>query len=219
MRFFSPMSTSDNNPVTGGHGPRKVSQWLVFTLLSAASLGMVVFFLFTHYHDPVYFIFKESSIQSQWDQKFSIELTKSWVTLDQMPQGAAQTLIDIEDTRFYAHAGYSPFDIHSVVLKNFFLQKKLRGASTITQQLARTLFLNRERTFKRKLQEIRIAVALERSMHKREILEYYLNTVYWGRGFNGIYFASNYHLRKSPEKLTLDEFTHLVHKLKRPDAE
>jgi monofunctional glycosyltransferase len=177
-----------------------------------------IFLVWCEFSQPAYFLFKENSIKFETDQSFSIELTKDWVPLHNLPLGAEQALVEIEDTRFYSHKGYSPFDIHSAIVQNFIFQKKLRGASTITQQLARTLFLNREKTIKRKIQEIRIAVALERTMHKREILEYYLNTVYWGKGFNGIYFAARYHYHKPAEELSVTEFLDLVQKLKRPDA-
>jgi membrane peptidoglycan carboxypeptidase len=177
-----------------------------------------ILLLWVDFYEPSYFLFKENSIKLESEQIYSIELTKDWVSLHSLPPGAEDALIEVEDTRFYSHKGYSPFDIHSAIVQNFIFQKKLRGASTITQQLARTLFLNRERTIKRKIQEIRIAVALERSLNKKEILEYYLNTVYWGRGFNGIYFASRYHFHKPAEELSINEFMDLVQKLKRPDA-
>ncbi|NCN10610.1 MAG: transglycosylase domain-containing protein [Leptospira sp.] len=173
--------------------------------------------LFLEFIEGRYFLFKENSIKFLNDNSYSIELTQDWVSIDELPKGAVQTLVSIEDSRFYNHNGFSLFDIHSALAQNFFLGKKLRGASTITQQLSRTLFLNREKTIKRKLQEIRISVALEKSLTKKEILEYYLNTVYWGKGFNGIYFASRYHYRKPPNELSLVEFEDLVQKLKRPD--
>ncbi|WCL49294.1 biosynthetic peptidoglycan transglycosylase [Leptospira sp. GIMC2001] len=167
--------------------------------------------------EELFFLFKENSIKFLPDQSYSKELPDNWVSIYELPKGSETILINIEDKKYYNHQGYSLYDIHSALFHNFFLEKKLRGASTITQQLARTLFLNREKTIKRKLTEIRIAVALERSLNKKEILEYYLNTVYWGRGFNGIYFASKYHFQKSPKDLNLDEFRELVQKLKRPD--
>jgi monofunctional biosynthetic peptidoglycan transglycosylase len=164
-----------------------------------------------------YFLFKENSIKYLEDNSYSIDLTNDWVSINQLPEGAINILVEIEDMRFYKHNGYSLYDIHSAIFQKLILGRKLRGASTLTQQLARTLFLNRDKTIKRKLQEIRLAVALEKSLTKKEIIEYYLNTVYWGKGFNGIYYASRYHYRKPPETLTPNEFRELVQKLKRPD--
>ncbi|MCZ8237833.1 MAG: transglycosylase domain-containing protein [Leptospiraceae bacterium] len=188
---------------------------LIFSICLAPFFSLLLISL--EFLEGRYFLFKENSIKFLIDQSYSIELNQDWVNLEELPQGAVQALVSVEDSRFYNHKGFSLFDIHSAMIQNLILGKKLRGASTITQQLARTLFLNREKTIKRKLQEIRIAVALERSLTKKEILEYYLNTVYWGKGFNGIYFASRYHFRKPPNELTLDEFKELVQKLKRPD--
>ena len=188
---------------------------LIFSICLAPFFSLLLISL--EFLEGRYFLFKENSIKFLIDQSYSIELNQDWVILEELPQGAVQALVSVEDSRFYNHKGFSLFDIHSAMIQNLILGKKLRGASTITQQLARTLFLNREKTIKRKLQEIRIAVALERSLTKKEILEYYLNTVYWGKGFNGIYFASRYHFRKPPNELTLDEFKELVQKLKRPD--
>jgi monofunctional glycosyltransferase len=165
-----------------------------------------------------FFLFKENSLKFLKDNSYSIQLSQDWVSLKDLPKGAEEVLISTEDKRFYSHKGYSPFDIHSVLLSNLIFNKKLRGASTITQQLARTLFLNREMSFRRKLHEIHIAVALERTMHKKEILEYYLNSVYWGKGFHGIYYASKFHYGKPANKLNLQEFTHLVNILKHPDS-
>ncbi|MCG9874021.1 MAG: transglycosylase domain-containing protein [Leptospiraceae bacterium] len=188
---------------------------LIFSICLAPFFSLLLISL--EFLEGRYFLFKENSIKFLIDQSYSIELNQDWVNLEELPQGAVQALVSVEDSRFYNHKGFSLFDIHSAMIQNLVLGKKLRGASTITQQLSRTLFLNREKTIKRKLQEIRIAVALERSLTKKEILEYYLNTVYWGKGFNGIYFASRYHFRKPPNELTLDEFKELVQKLKRPD--
>lgn len=195
----------------------KLGKYFLYVTVAITPL-LSILLLWIDFYEPSYFLFKENSIKLESEQTYSIELTKDWVPIHSLPSGAEDVLIEVEDTRYYSHKGYSPFDIHSAIVQNFVFRKKLRGASTITQQLARTLFLNRERTIKRKIQEIRIAVALERSMNKKEILEYYLNTVYWGKGFNGIYFASRYHYHKPAEELSIHEFKDLVHKLKRPDA-
>jgi membrane peptidoglycan carboxypeptidase len=184
-------------------------------------LGFVfsgIYLFWSEFFQEPHFLFKENSIKLNSEQIYSIELNENWVSLKELPPEAANILVDIEDKRFFSHKGYSLFDIHSALFHNFFLRKKLRGASTITQQLARTLFLNREKTIKRKLQEVQIAVALERTLSKSEILEFYLNTVYWGKGFNGIYYASRYHFKKPPQELNKEELVELIHKLKRPDA-
>lgn len=192
----------------------KIVDYIFFSIPGFLA-GLLFWILIT---EEQFFLFKENSIQYLKGEYFSIPLTDDWVSIKELPNGGSDVLIGTEDRRFYSHRGYSPYDIHSAIIGNVFFEKKLRGASTITQQLARTLFLNREMSFKRKLQEIRISVALERTMHKKEILEYYLNSVYWGKGFNGIYYSARFHYGKPAEKLNLEEFTHLVNILKHPDS-
>lgn len=190
------------------------SDSIFFSIPCFLSLGL----LWILWNEGSYFLFKENSIKFLKDNSYSVELSKDWISIHDLPPGSERALIETEDKRFYSHTGYSLFDIHSVLIHNVLFNKKLRGASTITQQLARTLFLNREKTLKRKLHEIQIAVALERTMHKREILEYYLNTVYWGKGFHGIYYASRFHYHKPAEELSINEFRNLVNMLKHPDS-
>ncbi len=190
---------------------------LKLVLISSIPLLLSCFYFSIAFLEERNFLFKENSIKYLEDNSYSIDLTNDWVSINQLPEGAIDVLVEIEDIRFFKHNGYSLYDIHSAIFQNLILGRKLRGASTLTQQLARTLFLNRDKTIKRKLQEIRLAVALEKSLTKKEIIEYYLNTVYWGKGFNGIYYASRYHFHKPPEQLALNEFRELVQKLKRPD--
>jgi len=152
-------------------------------------------------------------------EKFVIsgKLSEKWVRLEELDSSATKLLTGIEDRNFFFHEGFSPRDIQSALVSKFFFQKKLRGASTITQQLARTLFLNREKTLARKFNEIEISNQLEKRFSKKEILELYINTVYWGRGLHGLYSASELYFGKNPRNLSPKEMNTLFQILKRPD--
>ncbi|PJZ53582.1 biosynthetic peptidoglycan transglycosylase [Leptospira adleri] len=151
------------------------------------------------------------------DQKESVPLELEWVRLNELPEEWISYVVQVEDRRFYSHRGYSLSDIHSTILSSALFLRKIRGASTITQQLARTLFLSREKSLSRKWKEIQIASALEEDLGKNEILEYYINSVYWGRGMNGLNQASRYYFKRKPMDLDGNQLKALVQILKKPD--
>ncbi|WP_061241798.1 biosynthetic peptidoglycan transglycosylase [Leptospira interrogans] len=152
------------------------------------------------------------------DQKKSVPLELEWVLLSEIPEEWIFYTVQVEDKRFYSHRGYSISDIHSSLISSVLFFRKIRGASTITQQLARTLFLSREKSLSRKWKEIQIASALEDELGKNTILEYYINSVYWGRGMNGLNQASKYYFKKKPTNLKTNQFKALIQILKKPDA-
>ncbi len=102
--------------------------------------------------------------------------------LKELPPYLPKAFIAIEDRRFYEHHGVDPFGIARAVMANILRRGLSQGGSTITQQLAKNLFLTQERTLARKIQELALAFWLERKFSKREILELYLNRIYFGAG-------------------------------------
>ena len=114
-------------------------------------------------------------------------------------------VIAIEDHRFYLHPGIDPVALSRAVLYNLSSETGAQGGSTLTQQLARTLFLSNTRTYGRKIKEAALAVMLEVFLSKREILQLYLNRVYLGGGIYGIETMSRKMLRKPASALTLGE--------------
>jgi 1A family penicillin-binding protein len=114
-------------------------------------------------------------------------------------------VISIEDHRFYLHPGIDPIALGRAVLYNLRAETGTQGGSTLTQQLARTLFLSNTRTYGRKVKEAALAVMLEIFLSKREILQLYLNRVYLSGGIYGIETMSQKMLRKPASKLTLAE--------------
>lgn len=139
-----------------------------------------------------------------------------YVEFNDIPSHVINSLIAIEDKRFYSHSGVDAKGIFRALKNNFFSKNTKQGGSTITQQLVKNAYLSGEKTISRKLKEMRLAVELERKLSKEQILEAYLNTVYFGEGAYGIASASNRFFNKSVGDLTLDEGAVLVACLKAP---
>ncbi len=114
------------------------------------------------------------------------EMAGANVALKDLPPYLPKAFIAIEDRRFYSHYGVDPIGIARAAVTNILHHGVSQGGSTLTQQLAKNLFLTQERTFQRKLQEVELALWLERKHSKAEILELYLNRVYFGSGAYGV---------------------------------
>lgn len=127
------------------------------------------------------------------------------VSIDEVPKFLKDALISTEDKNFYSHEGYDILGICRSVIVNIVNKKASQGASTITQQLARVLFLSNEKTITRKLKEIQIAARIEKSISKDKILEMYLNNVYLGSGAYGVGAAASTYFNKPLSELTLSE--------------
>jgi penicillin-binding protein 1A len=130
---------------------------------------------------------------------------RTLVDLTDIPPYLVKALIATEDRRFYKHAGIDIKGILRAVVKNVTTGRFAEGASTITQQLAKTLFLTPQKTLGRKIKEALLAVQLERRYTKKEILRFYLNQVYIGSGAYGVESAARIYFNKSVKKLTLAE--------------
>ncbi|MFZ0401181.1 MAG: transglycosylase domain-containing protein, partial [Pseudolabrys sp.] len=136
--------------------------------------------------------------------------------LKEMPSYVPKAFIAIEDRRFYEHHGVDPFGIGRAFVANVLHRAVAQGGSTISQQLAKNLFLTQERTITRKLQEALLAFWLERKFSKTQILEMYLNRVYFGSGAYGIEQASQRYFGKSARHITLTEAALLAGLVKSP---
>ena len=127
------------------------------------------------------------------------------VELEEIPDTLIQAIIATEDKNFYHHAGYDLMGLARSIVANIMAGRVVQGASTITQQLSRILFLNNEKTFNRKIKEFVIAARIEKSISKDQILEMYLNNVYLGSGAYGVEGAAQIYFNKSVKQLTLPE--------------
>ncbi len=147
---------------------------------------------------------------------FSIQ-RRIYAPFDSIPKDFINGLIAVEDRQFYNHWGIHLARVFKAAIKNILAFGIVEGASTITMQLARNLFLNQRTTLERKIQEAYIAVQIEKTYTKEEILELYSNTVIFGRGAWGIQVAAEIYFGKSPMELTTSECAYLVGILKNPE--
>lgn len=138
------------------------------------------------------------------------------VPLSQIPESVQAAAIAVEDERFYSHSGIDIMGVARAMMRNLQEGRITQGGSTITQQLAKNLFLTHERTVSRKFQEAVLTLHLERLYSKDEILEQYLNTIYFGRGAYGIEVASLTYFGKNAKDLSLAESAFLVGMPQRP---
>lgn len=133
-----------------------------------------------------------------------------WVPLDKISPDLVNATLSVEDKSFYAHHGFDYKRIAGAIIADIKAFSKVQGASTITQQYARNLFLEHDKTWKRKLHEAFYTIRLEMNYSKKEILEGYLNTIYYGHGAYGIQAASQFFYGKDASELTLAEATMLA---------
>jgi penicillin-binding protein 1A len=144
------------------------------------------------------------------------EMAGANVSLKDLPPYLPKAFIAIEDRRFYSHWGIDPVGIVRAAVANVLRRGVSQGGSTLTQQLAKNLFLTQERTLQRKLQEVELALWLERKHSKNEILELYLNRVYFGSGAYGVEAAAQRYFGKSARNITLAEAAMLAGLVKSP---
>mgnify|MGYP003289141721 CR=1 FL=1 len=133
--------------------------------------------------------------------------SKKWTSLDKISNYAIDATVYTEDKHFYSHSGFDYFRILKASIVNITSGKTKQGASTITQQYAKNLFLDFDKTWKRKWDEMWYTIRIENTYSKDEILEGYLNTINYGHGMYGIENASKFYFNKSASELSLAEAT------------
>lgn len=136
--------------------------------------------------------------------EFSLE-RRIPLTWQQIPDRVKLAILAIEDSRFYSHVGVDPIGIGRALVRDFFAGQKVEGASTITQQLARILFLTPEKTWTRKIRETLIALEIERYYTKEQILTLYCNQIFLGGGAYGVEAAAQYYFGKPVNELSLEQ--------------
>lgn len=149
--------------------------------------------------------------------RFALDRRKL-IPIEQMPQQLIQAFLAAEDWDFYNHIGLSPKGIVRSLLVNLYHGRVVQGASTITQQLVRLLFFDQKRTFKRKIKEQLMSLLVELQFSKDQILETYLNHVYFGCGIYGVEAASQRFWNKSVFDVTLDQAAVLAAIMRSPGS-
>lgn len=134
----------------------------------------------------------------------------SWTPIDEIPDFLQDAFVAVEDKRFYYHPGFDPIRISKALITNLAHGEIVQGGSTITQQYAKNLFLTNEQTFSRKIEELLYAARLEMQYSKKDILEGYLNTIYFGHGIYGVASASEFFFGKDMKDLSIAQTAMLV---------
>ncbi|MEK7367632.1 MAG: transglycosylase domain-containing protein, partial [candidate division NC10 bacterium] len=148
-----------------------------------------------------------TTLYSDEDEPFAafFEQRRILVSLNKIPPYLIEALLATEDTRFYSHRGIDPRGIARALLTNLRTLRRAEGGSTITQQLAKVLFLTPEKSLARKMKEILLAFQIEREYPKDKILEMYFNQIYFGHGAYGVEAAAQTYFGKSVDELNLAE--------------
>ncbi|MCO7126730.1 PBP1A family penicillin-binding protein [Sporolactobacillus shoreicorticis] len=183
-----------------------------YFIIGAAIVGLLFYFfvllLGNHYTDDEKLVMSRTSVvvdeQGHELSRLYAE-NRDPVALKKVPKQVQNAFIVTEDLRFYKHSGIDLRGIMRALVTDIMAGDKAEGASTITQQLARNAYLSNEKTWFRKFKEAAIAVSLERKYSKKQILEMYLNQVYFGHGIYGIQMASEFFFNKDVGQLTEEE--------------
>jgi 1A family penicillin-binding protein len=152
---------------------------------------------------PAFTIFKEQRLE---------------IPIEKVSPNLIKAVVSVEDQRFYEHSGVDAVRVAAAVVRNFEEGRRAEGGSTITQQLARQSFLSRDKTYRRKLKEVILAAYIEKMYSKDEILELYLNKVYFGGGFYGVEAASRGYFGKPASDLSVAEAALLAGLIQLPSA-
>lgn len=145
-------------------------------------------------------------------------LLQSFIPLDSISPNLIEAVLAAEDDGFYLHPGIDVASVLAAAEYNKSAGKNAHGASTITQQMAKNLFLSSDRTFDRKIRELIYAVLMERYLGKDRILELYMNYAQWGRNIFGCEAAAQFYYKKSAKKLTRNECARLAAVLAKPTS-
>ncbi len=174
--------------------------WLALALAGiflAVQLSFLARLWWWRDHNPQSTAFMESSLERLRAKKPEAKLRHTWVPYDRISPALKRAIVVAEDSRFAEHEGFDWDAIEKALEKNRRKGKVVAGASTISQQLAKNLFLSADRTAWRKGQEALITVMIEQVMDKRRILEIYLNVIEWGEGVFGAEAAARHYYGSS----------------------
>lgn len=185
-----------------------MKKWIMAIFVSGAGAILVLFYFLYAAGPPDVTVPRSTLFYAADGTKVAESHTSEkryWVKLDEISPYVTNAVLSIEDKKFYSHNGFDLKRIAGALIADVKAMAKVQGASTITQQYARNVFLTHDKTWARKLKEAWYAARLEAFYTKDEILEGYLNTVYFGHGAYGIEAASAFYFGKSAEDLNASE--------------
>lgn len=187
-----------------------------YSILGALiALVLVQFWFFLHIwywvdHNPASTAFMDARLERLQEKKPNTQLEFRWVPYQRISPNLKRAIVVAEDAKFLDHEGFDWDGIRSAYEKNRQKGKVVAGGSTISQQLAKNLFLSGERTWWRKAQEAAITIMLEAVLSKRRILEIYLNVIEWGNGVFGAEAAARYHFGVTAGELSAGQAAQLA---------
>lgn len=169
---------------------------LAIVLIVGGIIGVV-------YVKPGYDAYKEAVIEIPIEDKiYSIKQKENYTLLSEVPQIYKDAVVAVEDHRFYKHGAFSIVSIVRAIRNNIKVGKAVEGGSTITQQVAKNLYFEMDRSLTRKFAELFLAIELEKLYSKDEILEIYINNIYFGSGYYCIYDAAMGYYDVEPAELS-----------------
>ncbi len=187
---------------------KKLIKVVLVLLALALLIGSIVFGIFLYKgYDMYKTALSESSMQERVEK---IRSKSDYLGIDLISNDFKDAIIAIEDHRFETHGAVDFISIGRAIFRNVTSGSFDEGGSTITQQLAKNTFFTQEQKFTRKIAEIFAAIDMEKTYSKDQILELYMNTIYFGDGYYGINAASHGYFDKAPLDLTFDEATLLA---------
>jgi monofunctional glycosyltransferase len=195
----------------------RLLRWLLWYPLLAALIALVVvqFWFLVHVwywvnHNPEITAFMQSRLERMREKDPRATIRHQWVPYDRISLHLKRAIVAAEDARFLEHEGFDWQAMQKAYEKNVKKGRVVAGGSTISQQLAKNLFLSGERTWWRKAQEALITLMIETIMSKRRILEIYLNVIEWGDGVFGAEAAARYHFGVSATMLGPEQAARLT---------
>lgn len=172
---------------------------------------LIILFIIGYFVADGYKLYKSVIYETSIEDKVKeIQSNPSYIKLDNVSKDYINAVISVEDKRFYEHFGIDIYSMGRALMNNLQNKKIIGGGSTITQQLAKNMYFEQKKKLTRKIAEAFVTLDLEDKYSKSEILELYINIIYFGDGFYGIKDACNGYLDKNPSDLNLYEATLLA---------
>ncbi len=188
--------------------------WRIFSLFIGIILAYQVWILghvvFWNFYDPSTSAFMQARLDVLRQKNPAAVLRTQWMPYEQISPNLKRAIIAAEDGKFLEHEGFDFEAIQNAYEKNLKKGRLVAGGSTISQQLAKNLFLSGKKTPWRKIEEAIITLMLENVMSKRRILEIYLNVIEWGNGIFGAEAAMRYYYGVSTSSVTAEQAAHLA---------
>ncbi|MBI4535068.1 MAG: monofunctional biosynthetic peptidoglycan transglycosylase [Ignavibacteriae bacterium] len=185
---------------------------IVAALILGVEIGTIPFFSVARLksENPSETALMRQRIREAEGEGKKMNIVHTWISISRIPQHVINAVVVAEDGTFFSHGGIDWFEVQESVEKNISEGRAARGASTITQQVAKNLYLSTSKDPIRKLKEVIITLLLEQQLSKNRILEVYLNVIEWGRGIFGVESAARAYFGKSASSLSLEEATRLA---------